>query len=135
MESEQRKEHLLMIQGVIARMGQNSFALKGWSVTLVAAIFVLSSSGAKEQHACIATLPAIAFWMLDAYYVRQERLFRALFDAARTCEQDLAYTMDTKLHQSSVQSWARSLFTRTVILLHGPVVLIALGVSAWSIYC
>jgi len=32
---EGRKDHLQMIQGIIDRMAQNSFQLKGWTVTLV----------------------------------------------------------------------------------------------------
>jgi hypothetical protein len=35
--------HLQMIQAVITRMGSNSFLLKGWSVTLVAALFALAA--------------------------------------------------------------------------------------------
>ena len=34
--------HLGFIQGVITRMAQNSYLLKGWDATLVAAIFALS---------------------------------------------------------------------------------------------
>jgi len=40
------ESHLEMIQAVVARLAQNSFALKGWSVTLVAACLAL---GAKER--------------------------------------------------------------------------------------
>ena len=36
---ENKLKHLQMIQGIINRMASNSFALKGWSVTLVAGIF------------------------------------------------------------------------------------------------
>ena len=37
------QKHLELIQGVITRLAQNSFLLKGWSVTLVAAILTLAS--------------------------------------------------------------------------------------------
>lgn len=40
--------HLEMIQGVINRMARNSFALKGWAVTLVAGIFALSSKNTDK---------------------------------------------------------------------------------------
>jgi len=36
---ENKIKHLEMIQGVINRMASNSFALKGWAVTLVSGIF------------------------------------------------------------------------------------------------
>jgi len=37
-------KHLEMLQVVISRMAANSFILKGWTVTLVAGNFVLSST-------------------------------------------------------------------------------------------
>ena len=36
---ENKIKHLEIIQGVINRMAGNSFALKGWAVTLVAGTF------------------------------------------------------------------------------------------------
>ena len=36
--------HLQMIQAVITRMASNSFLIKGWSVTLVAALFALAAA-------------------------------------------------------------------------------------------
>ena len=35
--------HLQLVQAVITRMGSNSFLLKAWSVTLVAALFALAA--------------------------------------------------------------------------------------------
>lgn len=69
------EHHLEMIQGVIARIAGNSFLLKGWSVTIAAALFALAARDSNSQFACIALLPSIVFWGLDAYYLRQERLF------------------------------------------------------------
>ena len=39
---ESKIAYLQMIQAVIARMAGNSFLIKGWSVTLVAALFALA---------------------------------------------------------------------------------------------
>src|SRR5436309_15095253 len=68
-------EHLKMIQAAIARMAQNSFVTKGWSVTLVTATLALTVT--EKQHALVllSIVPALAFWFLDAFYLRQERLF------------------------------------------------------------
>lgn len=43
-------EHMKMIQSIIERMSRNSFALKGWVVTLVAGIFVLSDKDADRTY-------------------------------------------------------------------------------------
>jgi len=36
---EKKLKHLEMLQGVINRMANNSFLLKGWSVVLISALF------------------------------------------------------------------------------------------------
>ena len=41
---ESKIAYLQMIQAVIARMAGNSFLIKGWSVTLVAALFALAAA-------------------------------------------------------------------------------------------
>ena len=62
MGNEKKLAHLEMIQGVINRMASNSFALKGWAVTLIAGIFVLSSKDANKAYFLVAYLPVIVFW-------------------------------------------------------------------------
>jgi hypothetical protein len=42
---ENKRHHLELIQGVINRLSQSSFLLKGWSVVLVAALFTLAANG------------------------------------------------------------------------------------------
>lgn len=76
---DHKVSHLEMIQGVINRMAGNSFALKGWAVTLVAGIFALSSKDADRTYFIVAYIPIIVFWFLDSYYLLQERLFRSLY--------------------------------------------------------
>jgi hypothetical protein len=78
-------KHLELIQSVVGRMGSNSFAVKAWSVALIAAILALAAQ--KDGSPCLilaGLLPVIVFWYLDAFYLRQERLFRRLYDAVRT---------------------------------------------------
>ena len=76
---ENKLKHLEMIQGIINRMASNSFALKGWSVTLVAGIFALSSKDANEIYFLIAYI---------AYYLLQERLFRSLYGKVRRLSEE-----------------------------------------------
>ena len=79
---DHKVSHLEMIQGVINRMAGNSFALKGWAVTLVAGIFALSSKDSDRTYFIVAYIPIIVFWFLDSYYLLQERLFRSLYEDA-----------------------------------------------------
>ena len=93
---EGRKDHLLMIQGIIERMAQNSFQLKGWTVTLAAAPEVFLKGEARPAWLFVPSLPVIAFWLLDAWYLRRERLFRRLFDHARTENGPPDFSMDVR---------------------------------------
>jgi hypothetical protein len=56
--------HLGFIQGIITRMGLNSFLLKGWSVTLVAAIVALSTKQADRRFVLLALFLVAVFGCL-----------------------------------------------------------------------
>ncbi len=80
---ESKLKHLEMIQAVVNRMASNSFLLKGWSVTLVSALLALAAANSDRRFVFVAVLPLLMFWLLDAYFLRQERLFRKLYDKVR----------------------------------------------------
>ena len=75
----ERIKYLEMIQEVIKRMATNSFALKGWAVTLIAGIFALSSKEANAIFFLDTYVPVILFWFLDSYYLQLERKYRVLY--------------------------------------------------------
>lgn len=121
MTQDAKIAHLQMIQGVINRMAGNSFLLKGWSVTLAAALFALAAANTNPLFVYLAYFPAIAFWLLDGYYVRQERLFRKLYERTRG-PAAVDFTMSTKPFEPYVGSWGRACLSRTVSIFHGAVV-------------
>ena len=87
-----------MIQGVINRMASNSFMLKGWAVTLIAGIFALAAKDANKLYFIIAYVPILVFWGLDAYYLRQERLYRKLYEKVRKQkETEIDFSMNANL--------------------------------------
>ena len=89
-----------MIQGVINRMASNSFMLKGWAVTLVAGIFALAAKDADKLYFIITYVPILVFWGLDAFYLRQERLYRKLYDKVRKqTEEEIDFSMNTNLDE------------------------------------
>ena len=80
-------EHLKMIQDIITRMANNSFQLKGWAITLVTGIFALSAwNDLGVGFYCLIYIPLIVFWFLDTYYLRQERLYRGLYNRVRNMD-------------------------------------------------
>lgn len=116
---EKKLRHLEMIQNIISRMANNSFLIRGWSITLVAALFALAAKDSQLFFVYLAYFPAIAFWILDGYYLNQERLFRDLYNKVRLMNEDtIVFSMET----STERSWTRALFSCTIISFHGIIV-------------
>jgi hypothetical protein len=78
-----RIKHLEMIQAVVNRLAGNSFLVKGWAITVAGALFGFALTAHKGTVALVAAVPILAFWLLDTYFLRAERLFRALYDEVR----------------------------------------------------
>ena len=64
---EAKLKHLEFIQGVVNRLAADSFRMKGWSVALAAALFVLLARGGNPKFVPVALVPVLIFWGLDGY--------------------------------------------------------------------
>jgi hypothetical protein len=82
MSLDAKIEYLKMIQAVITRMSHYGFLLKGWGVTLIAAILALAAESGKPDLLLIGLFPTIVFWVLDAFFLHTERNYRALYERA-----------------------------------------------------
>ncbi len=119
---EKKQSHLEMIQGVVNRLSHNSFLLKGWSVVLISAFFALAANNTKVFFIYLAFFPAISFWILDGYFLHQERLFRALYNHVRGLEEEqIDFSMDTTIVNNEVDTWGRIVFSKTLLIFHGTV--------------
>lgn len=110
-------KHLEMIQAVITRMATNSFLIKGWCVTLVAGIMALSAKDNDKRFIIIAYYPVLMFWILDGYFLYQERLFRKLYEKVRTSNDDIKFSMDTTAFKKEV-TWLAAFFSKTLLLFY-----------------
>jgi len=120
---ENKTKHLEMIQGVINRMANNSFLLKGWSVILVSALFALAAKDSNKLYIYLAYFPTIAFWVLDGYFLWQERLYRKLYDKVRIMDEPaIDFSMDTSSIVSRVSAWCDVVFSKTLFIFHGAII-------------
>lgn len=108
--------HLGFIQGVIARMGSNSFAAKGWCVAIIAALLALVSSNTTSGFIWFAMVTILVFWWLDAFFLRQERLYRKLYDAV-VANSTLVpeFSMDTRCFRQQVGNTVVVMFSQTLL--------------------
>ena len=130
MRGEEQIKHLEFIQGVINRMAGNSFLLKGWTVTIVSALFVLVGSHADRRLLSVVLLPVIVFWGLDAYYLRLERLYRALYDGIRTpsdegLQSTEPFSMNVADYGQQVASWFSTLWSVSILPVYGCILVVS----------
>lgn len=126
-----KEAHLAMIQGVVARLGQNSVLLKGWSVLLVSVLLVLGAAGSEQMILLVALLPVLAFWGLDGHIFWKERSFRALYDHVREMDERLVdYSMDITVvrQRESPPTWGSATFSLALVVFHGVVLLTVVAV-------
>lgn len=83
---DNRIKHLEMIQAVIGRLGNDSFLVKGWAITVAGAFLGFAVNSDKAYLALASVVPTVFFWNLDTYYLWAERLFRILYDDVRTSD-------------------------------------------------
>lgn len=142
----ERIKHLEFIQATIARQASHSFAVKGWSLTVSAALFAFTSANLSVWMGLVALLPPLAFAYLDAFYLRQERLFRMLFNASaapnssiRTFDMStLAFCEGEKF--PTCRYWGRRgvLRSNSWRLFHGMIFsfgLVLIGVAIFQVLC
>lgn len=120
-------EHLKMIQGIITRMASNSFALKGWTVTLLVGIFALLGKGNGPLWLLIGCIPVLFFWGLDSYYLRLERDYRALYKKVTALTEE-QITFDMKLEKkcklSGLVDWWESFRSGTEAWFYLPLLIV-----------
>jgi hypothetical protein len=124
---ENKRKHLEFLQGAINRMAGNLFLLKGWTITLIAALFALSAKDSNKAYVLVAYFPALVFWILDGYFLSQERRFRALYDYVRKLEDaQIDFSMDTRPFKDD-NTWLDGMFSATLMTYYGALVVIMLG--------
>ena len=136
MGDEDQRKHLELIQGVITRLAGNSFSIKGWAVGLIAVLGSFAVKDADPRFAFGLWLPVLCFWGLDAFYLRQERLFRELYNAvvAGGATPPAVYSMDTTPYEKQVGSTLNVAFSKTVLWLHIPILIFVLALSGYSLH-
>lgn len=127
---EEKFKHLEMIQGIVNRMASNSFYLKGWTVTLVAGIFALSAKDADRLFFLIAYIPILIFYILDTYYLQQERKYRNLYDKIRLLESDkIDFSMKiTKDLCTEETAFCNCFLSITEVIFYVPLAIIVAGI-------
>lgn len=122
--SEAKLKHLEMIQGIVSRQAKNSFQAKSWAIVLLAGLAGLSR-GTKTQILLICSGVVLIFWLLDAYYLSKERLYRNFYE--RSCQEA---TVNLSLRPNNEDHSARTNWFNAMM---APVELLPYGAMAAAI--
>ncbi|MET8840609.1 hypothetical protein ABZW67_10985 [Streptomyces rubiginosohelvolus] len=135
--ADERLKHLDYLHATIARQASHSFAVKGWALTVSAAIYAYAGSNLHWWNALVGIMPAIAFGWLDAFYLRQERLFRELYNASSTASTAVpVFSMNTAPYADPSRyphcAWSYVVRANTLWIFYGVIIgfgLLLMGIS------
>lgn len=125
---ENRLKHLEFIQNVITRMNTNSFLIKGWTITLVSALFALAAKDANINYVLVSYFAIPVFWILDGFYISQEWQYRALYKEIAEKQGDTDFNMDASKFCKENRTWLVGILSKTLIPFYGVSVIVTLVV-------
>lgn len=113
-DKEQVIKHLEIIQGVINRLANNSFLIKSWSMTIISAaiLFISRNQNYSEYIILSFLIPVLGFWILDGYFLWQERIFRGIYNDVRT-QESTDFEMPTSRQTKKIK-WIKAIFSKTL---------------------
>ena len=101
-------------------MNSNSFLLKGWAVTLVSALFALAANDSNLNYVLISYIAIPVFWILDGFYISQERQYRELYnEVSAKNENSIDYSMIASSYNSGNRTWISGILSKTLIPFYG----------------
>jgi hypothetical protein len=123
-------KHLEFIQAAISRFSTSSFLIKGWTLTIAAAIFAVLANQLNVAIEVSGLVPVLAFWFLDGYFLWQERLFRCLYDDVRKPHSSVELMSMSTAPYTGVKTWRAAAFSTTLMLFYGGLAVIDLALVA-----
>lgn len=110
---EKKIKHIEMIETIIERMAKNSFQLKSWSMTLIALVGAVSARGSDKRFILLAFIPIVGFWILDSFYLQQERKYKLLYkNVIERVENQIDFNLDTDMATGTTEDMKRLCFCR-----------------------
>jgi hypothetical protein len=125
-----KNKHLEFVQNVITRMNSNSFQIKVWTITIVTGILAVYTTTQNSCYILICILPIITFWILDTYYLLQERKFRGLYNDVAGINNNQTirpYEMNIRFYKKGKYCFGNVLFSTSIVLLYLTLIIIMIG--------
>ena len=126
---EELHKELELIQNCIARMANNSFMLKEWFVALGAVVIAMTLDKSNKT-VIIGTLllVTVAFWYLDAFFLRIEKMYRKLYnwvlEERRKNNREFQYNLEPHRFDNEVEGILKIMFSTTLLNFYGVAIIV-----------
>ena len=113
------RQYLDYIESNITRMNQLSFQIKEIATAILTALLtafvaIPGKDGTKNAFFLfIAIVPTLIFWMLDSYYLQQERKYRGLYEDVIDFKIEKMFCLSTKGYKAGKYNFFRVLWSKT----------------------
>lgn len=125
---DDKRSHLEFIQGVINRLSSNTFLFKGWSITIIGAVFTAMIATNNNDFLWLILGIVLMFWVIDAYYLMLERGYRRLYkQVAETSSEKIDYGMNIGQF-IKFSAWLEALRRPVLLLFYGVILMIIIGI-------
>ena len=125
---DDKRSHLEFIQGVINRLSSNTFLFKGWSITIIGAVFTAMITTNNNGFLWLILGIVLMFWAIDAYYLMLERGYRKLYEqVAETSSEKIDYGMNIGQF-INFSAWLEALRRPVLLLFYGVILIIVVGI-------
>lgn len=131
-DHENLHKELDLVQDCIKRMANNSFLLKGWTLSLLTVIIALAQDVSQTKLIVTLIVPTLCFWYLNAYFLRAECRYRKLYgwvvvNRPKTVEHQ--YDLNPGRFDKDVAGILELMFSKTLSVFYG-IPLLALTIFA-----
>ena len=105
-------------------MANNSFLLKGWAITVVGGLLAFGFKDLDSRYIFISLAVLFLFWILDGYYLHQEKRFRELYEqTAKKKESEVDFLMKTEKCEKD-EDWFDCTLSPTLRVFYGGLLLV-----------
>lgn len=144
-------KELDLIQDVIKRMASNSFQVKTWLIGIltgliaiksdqlfggVATTMALGKSGVLGMN-LLLMFPVLAFWYLDAFFLRTEKLYFQIYDWVinnRTTTTEYLYDLNPRRFDNNVDSIGKIMLSKTLLLFYALPLIFVVGLFIFNVW-
>lgn len=130
--NENEAQHRLFVHNIINRLNNNSFHIKAIMITIAGAFLAIYGSTSKEIFIVVPCPLIFIFWLLDSYYLQQEKKFRGIYNdicdlvPKKKKKTTKLFEINPKIYKGWKYSFFKSMFSSSLVLLYLALILLLL---------